>query len=115
MASLPAEWILPAARRRARWECGCEIVEHGVAQIAVDRRHLVLLGHPVERVAPLLPGLPLLGDDLETVTGDAGIERLLAARRVRIVLLTLFRRREGLRGRGECGGESGGKRHRSCK
>jgi hypothetical protein len=68
----------------------------------------VLLGHPVERVAPLLPGLPLLRDQLEAMTGDAGVERLLAAGSVRVIFLALVARGKGLRGRWGCGDESGG-------
>src|SRR6266508_1432677 len=89
--------VLPAARRGPRRIGRFQIIEHDLALVAVERRHVVPLGHPVERVVPLPTRLPLLGDELEAVAGRAGIEGLVASGPGRIVLRLLVARREGRR------------------
>src|SRR5204863_8932402 len=45
--------ILESARRRTRREARFEIIEHDLAVVVAEARHVVALRHPVERLVPL--------------------------------------------------------------
>jgi hypothetical protein len=93
------ERILPAAWRAPRRECRFQIVEHDIAIVAFELGHAVPLSHEVECILPLPARLPLGGNQLEAMTGRAGIEGLVAARPGRIVGRAFVARRERLGGR----------------
>src|SRR4029450_9091424 len=77
--------VLPPARR-PRGERRLEIVEQHLAVAVIRPRHVVPLRHPVERIVPLPARLSLLRNNLESMTGNAGIKRLLAPGGVGIIL-----------------------------
>src|SRR5919197_1776098 len=91
--------VLPPARS-PRGERRLEIVEQHLTVAVARPRHAVPLRHPLERVVPLAPRLSLLRNDLESMTGSAGVKRLLAAGAVGIVLRAFIARRERGRLRG---------------
>src|SRR6266498_5217329 len=88
--------VLPPARS-SRGERRLEIVEQHLAVVVVRPRHVVPLRHPVQRVVPLPACLSLLRNDLESMTGSAGVKRLLAAGGVWIILRAFIARRERAR------------------
>src|SRR4029453_8328668 len=88
--------VLPPARS-PRGEHRLEIVEQHLAVAIIRPRHVVPLRHPVQRVVPLPARLSLLRNNLESMTGNAGIKRLLAAGGVGIILRAFIARGERAR------------------
>src|SRR3954468_583527 len=94
--------VLPtsATRWRTRRIGRFEIVQHHVAVLVIERRHVVAADHQVDRILPLRARHALLRHQLETVAGGARIERFIATQTRGEILRAFVARREGCLGDG---------------